>query len=278
MLDLEPNAKYLSNLWEQVANLNYEKFLSDANRFINSYQLTPLQLIGASILSFIILKYAMCIITWTISFLKDFRENIKVTIFNAIIKLPGASHYLHNYQQKMKKEFEVRSKSKRKNQIYKLPDKPMREDTILNRIKGGSEESRKFYTNGGKMSASVFCAQDDHWDFIGQVMRETIESNPLWATEFSSIAQQEAEIIRITLDLHHAPEGACGIAPSGGTESILLAMLAYRQWGKERGITKPNIVVPVTAHGALDKACFYFDIEIRKVSIKADFSVDIEGM
>jgi sphinganine-1-phosphate aldolase len=37
MLDLEPNAKYLSNLWEQVANLNYEKFLSDANRFINSY-------------------------------------------------------------------------------------------------------------------------------------------------------------------------------------------------------------------------------------------------
>ncbi len=66
----------------------------------------------------------------------------------------------------MKREFEVRSKSKRKNQIYKLPEKAMREDTILNRIKTGSDESRKFYTNGGKMSASVFCAQDDHWDFI----------------------------------------------------------------------------------------------------------------
>ena len=98
----------------------------------------------------------------------------------------------------------------------------------MNRIKQGSEESRKFYTNGGKMSASVFCAQDDHWDFISEVMRATIEANPLWATEFASIAQLEAEVIKMTLELHHAPEGACGLAPSGGTESILIAMLAYK--------------------------------------------------
>jgi sphinganine-1-phosphate aldolase len=154
----------------------------------------------------------------------------------------------------------------------------MREDTILNRVKNGNDESKKFYTNGGKMSASVYCAQDDHWDFISQVMRETMEANPLWATEFSAIVQLEAEVIRMTLDLYHAPEGACGMAPSGGTESILLAMLAYRQWGKERGITKPNVIVPVTAHGALDKACFYFDIELRKVDMKPDFSVDIDAM
>jgi sphinganine-1-phosphate aldolase len=82
----------------------------------------------------------------------------------------------------------------------------------------------------------------------------------------------------MTLDLHNAPEGACGLAPSGGTESILIAMLAYRQWGKDRGIVRPNIVIPVTAHGAFDKAGFYFDIELRKVPLKADFTVEIEGM
>ena len=59
-------------------------------------------------------------------------------------------------------------------------------------------------------------------------MRETIEANPLWATEFANISQLEAEIIRITLNLYNAPDGACGLAPSGGTESIILAMLAYR--------------------------------------------------
>jgi sphinganine-1-phosphate aldolase len=84
--------------------------------------------------------------------------------------------------------------------------------------------------------------------------------------------------MHMTLALHNAPEGACGLAPSGGTESILLAMLAYREWGKKRGITNPNVVVPVTAHGSLDKASFYFGFELRKVPMRADFSVDLEEM
>ena len=91
-------------------------------------------------------------------------------------------------QVKTKKEFERKIKAKRRNQVYRLPESAWREETIMKRIKEGSEESRKYYTNGGKMSASVFCAQDDHWDFISEVMRVTIEANPLWATEFASIA------------------------------------------------------------------------------------------
>jgi hypothetical protein len=40
----------------------------------------------------------------------------------------------------------------------------------------------------------------------------------------------------------------------GGTESLILAVLAYRGYGRqERGITKPNIVIPVTGHVAFDK-------------------------
>jgi sphinganine-1-phosphate aldolase len=43
---------------------------------------------------------------------------------------------------------------------------------------------------------------------------------------------------------------------------------------KERGITKPNIVLSNTAHAAFDKAGFYFGIEIRKVDITEDFMCD----
>jgi glutamate/tyrosine decarboxylase-like PLP-dependent enzyme len=32
----------------------------------------------------------------------------------------------------------------------------------------------------------------------------------------------------MTLDLFHGDQDACGLTTSGGTESILLAMLAYR--------------------------------------------------
>jgi sphinganine-1-phosphate aldolase len=52
----------------------------------------------------------------------------------------------------------------------------------------------------------------------------------------------ETEIIRMTLDLFNAPKEACGLISSGGTESILLAMIAYREWGKKKGIQKPNSV------------------------------------
>lgn len=49
---------------------------------------------------------------------------------------------------------------------------------------------------------------------------------------------------------------------TGGTESILMGILAHRNYYKEKkGITKPNIILPVTAHVAFNKACGYYNIQ-----------------
>jgi len=89
----------------------------------------------------------------------------------------------------------------------------------------------------------------------------------------------EAEIIRMIVNLFHGDSEACGVGTSGGTESILLAMLAYREQGlKTRGITKPNIVVSETAHSAFDKGAFYFGIELRKVPVTDKLICDVAGM
>ena len=46
-----------------------------------------------------------------------------------------------------------------------------------------------------------------------------------------------------------------GTMTSGGTESLILAVLAYRGYAREtRGVTRPNIVMPVTGHVGVDKA------------------------
>ena len=162
--------------------------------------------------------------------------------------------------------------------MYKLPDRPWREETIMNRIKVGGEEASKFYKNGGKMSGGVYTTDPEHWNFVSNAMRENIESNPLHMVEFANVGQMEAEILRMTIDLFNGDSDACGLATSGGTESILLAMLAYREWGLKNGITKPNVVASVTAHAAFDKACFYFGIELRKVPILANFKADLSQM
>ena len=63
----------------------------------------------------------------------------------------------------------------------------MHQETIMKRIKSGSEEAKKYYRDGGKMSGGVYTTKDEHWDFISDVMRLNVESNPLHFTEFSNI-------------------------------------------------------------------------------------------
>ena len=104
------------------------------------------------------------------------------------------------------------------------------------------------------MSGGVYTDKKEHWDFIASAMRENIESNPLHFVEFAHVGQLEAEVIKITLDTFHGPEGSCGVTSSGGTESIFLAMLAF------------------------DKASFYLGIELRKVKIGKDLKIDVRNM
>ncbi len=52
----------------------------------------------------------------------------------------------------------------------------------------------------------------------------------------------EAELISMTGDLFNSGNNIYGVSTSGGTESIICAILAYREWGKQyKGITKPNM-------------------------------------
>jgi sphinganine-1-phosphate aldolase len=75
------------------------------------------------------------------------------------------------------------------------------------------------------------------------------------------------------------PPDACGSVSSGGTESILLAMKAYRDDARSRrGIKRPNLVAPTSAHAAFDKAAQYFQIELRKVAVGEDFRADVAAM
>lgn len=68
----------------------------------------------------------------------------------------------------------------------------------------------------------------------------------------------EAEVIRMAANLFNGNSNTCGSTTSGGTESILLACKAYRDYGREvNGIEKPNMVIPTTAHTAFDKAAQY---------------------
>ncbi|KAL7990402.1 hypothetical protein Chor_013832 [Crotalus horridus] len=63
---------------------------------------------------------------------------------------------------------------------------------------------------------------------------------------------------------------------SGGTESILLACKAYRDLAYEKGIKYPEMLVPVSAHAAFDKAAHYFRIKILRIPLTESMQVDVK--
>src|SRR5947207_11946633 len=83
------------------------------------------------------------------------------------------------------------------------------------------------------------------------------------------------------VDAAHAERGTrvVGTVGSGGTESILLAMKAYRDHARERrGIAAPEIVAPVTAHAAFDKAARFFDMPLVRVPVDGGFRADTDAL
>jgi glutamate/tyrosine decarboxylase-like PLP-dependent enzyme len=86
-----------------------------------------------------------------------------------------------------------------------------------------------------------------------------------------SATRFEGEIIAMGLDLMHASEVTgtepVGMLTSGGSGSILHAILAYREQATSQGIARANVVKPETAHPAFDKACHLLGIEMRRAPI-----------
>lgn len=67
---------------------------------------------------------------------------------------------------------------------------------------------------------------------------------------------------------------------TGGTESILMACKAYRDYAREvHGISKPNMVIATTAHSAFDKAAKYLNIYVNTVPVNPKTTqVDLKKM
>jgi glutamate/tyrosine decarboxylase-like PLP-dependent enzyme len=106
-----------------------------------------------------------------------------------------------------------------------------------------------------------------------------LHENALNTKAFPSLGAIQAEVVRWTADLLHGPQSAAGFMTSGGTESILCAVLAARERGrKERGITQTHMIVAESAHAAFHKAAHIYDIKVSKTKVRADWTADTNAM
>ncbi|MFZ5440576.1 MAG: pyridoxal phosphate-dependent decarboxylase family protein [Myxococcota bacterium] len=131
----------------------------------------------------------------------------------------------------------------------------------------------------GRVSGGVYHGGAEHLAFLDRVYALYSQANPLHADIWPSVARFEADIVNYTAKLMGGDAEVCGTLSSGGTESIMLAMKAYRDHGRAvRGIRHGNIVAPASAHPAFDKAAHTLDVEMIRVPVLADGRADVEKM
>ena len=112
-----------------------------------------------------------------------------------------------------------------------------------------------------------------------EAYRRYSSENALNTDAFPSLRTIQTEVVAIVGDWLQAGDEGAGFMTSGGTESILLAVKAARERGRtERGVIRPNVVLPTSAHAAFEKGCYYFGVESRRIPVGEDWRADVAAM
>lgn len=126
----------------------------------------------------------------------------------------------------------------------------------------------------GRCSGTIYCGDRAIYELIAEAFGRFSYVNALQRDMCPSQTRFESEIIAMTLDMLHGEaarargERPCGVIGSGGSESILLAIYAHREWGRaEKGVTAPEMILPETAHVAFDKGAHAFGVRVVRAPV-----------
>lgn len=163
----------------------------------------------------------------------------------------------------------------------RIPEHPVDRAEVLAQMSSLAQREDEI-GDEGRVSGSLYSGDHEHFRYLAEVFGRFAHANVLQRDMYPSATKFEGEIIAMTLDMLHAAEaggGACGVITSGGSESLITAMFSYREQAREqRGVTRPNLVMPDTAHVALDKGGHWLGVEVRHAPLGSDYTADVAAM
>jgi glutamate/tyrosine decarboxylase-like PLP-dependent enzyme len=140
-------------------------------------------------------------------------------------------------------------------------------------LKQGDQDWR-----GGRVFSLVYSAGNEVHELLSDALALFSAENGLNVLAFPSIGVMQHDIVSNTATLLGAEEPEAGGAvegylTSGGTESLLQAVKTARDVARDRGMARPSVVCGESAHAAFTKAADYFDVDLVRVPVDADFRV-----
>ncbi len=215
-------------------------------------------------------------------YLSRLPQGIATRVFNTIKDIGFVKKAIEKELNTMMAELEGSLKPyKDKVQSFeKLPENGLGKKEVVALMEDIHEKETSQWEDG-YVSGAVYHGDQEHIEFLNKIYGFNSQSNPLHSDIWPSATKFESEIVSMTasmLGANKTDDEICGVVSSGGTESILLAMKTYRDRArKEKNITRPEMIVPVTAHAAFDKAAQYFNIKIIHIPVGDDFRADVKA-
>jgi glutamate/tyrosine decarboxylase-like PLP-dependent enzyme len=157
-----------------------------------------------------------------------------------------------------------------------FPEKGEDPAAVLDELAALKADDVKWRHN--KVFSLVYTAGDEIHDLLEEAHRLYLFENALNTEAFPSIRRIQADVLKAVADLLNGGETAAGFTTSGGTESILMAVKVAREWGRDQGITEPEMVLPTSAHAAFAKGSHYFGVRSVRVDVGADYRADVDAM
>ncbi|MBU1398480.1 MAG: aspartate aminotransferase family protein, partial [Proteobacteria bacterium] len=158
-----------------------------------------------------------------------------------------------------------------------IPAKGIPRDELLSKMVslGGNDANWR----DGRTWSLVYFAGEEHTAFLKKARNLFFSENGLSPLAFPSLKTFENGVIAMTAGMLGGDEKTSGTMTTGGTESILMAMKAYRQWARVNrpSVKEPEILLPVTAHPAFEKAAHYFDLKAVHSPVENDFKASVNA-
>lgn len=121
----------------------------------------------------------------------------------------------------------------------KLPEEGMKASNIEARMKKWFDaEEQMMFT--GKNSGAIYVESNEHCREVSDFAAKYMYHNPLHLDTYKEVSKMEAEVLLMTSSLI-SKNKTYGVITSGGTESLIMSLYAYRKFYNR---PRPNMYAP----------------------------------
>ncbi|KAL2126565.1 hypothetical protein VTI74DRAFT_670 [Chaetomium olivicolor] len=208
--------------------------------------------------------------------LAELYADVRRVLYGWFLRMPGVRTQVRKQVDEALSKMQSKMVPTNTTRYLTLPKEGWTHDAVRKELEALANMDHTRWEDG-YVSGAVYHGEDELLKLQTEAYGKFTVANPIHPDVFPGVRKMEAEVVAMVLSLFNAPPGAAGVSTSGGTESILMAVLSARQKAyHERGVTEPEMILPETAHTAFRKAGEYFNIKIHVVSCPApSYQVDI---